>query len=136
MDGSVVDFQDHAKYRLIRSVFELRGDSGGEKAFLSVIWRVGRYSTKKAVSCGGFRYVGRYVVDSRANPGEAWFGLASRMGRAHLAITRNVSVFPKNTQVGPPICEETAGTWTGTGGVLLGYKGTFIFNTDETLVLR
>ena len=49
---------------------------------------------------------------------------------------RRLSIFPKSTQVGPPICVETTGLWSGTGGVLLGYKGTFLFTDDETLVLR
>ncbi len=64
------------------------------------------------------------------------FGLADRTGIPHLTITRTLSIFPKNTQTGPPICVETTGSWSGTGGVLLGYKGTFLFTDDETLVLR
>ena len=138
VDGADVDFQDHTytNYRLIRSVFELRSDKGGDKAYLSVVWRVGRFSTGKAAICAGRRYVGRYVVDSRTKPGEAWFALAGPEARAHLTITRRIDVFKKSTQVGPPLCVETTGTWSGSGGVLLGYHRTFVFTHDDALVLR
>lgn len=135
VDGTLVDFQDLANARLIRSVFELRGDKGGEKAYLFIQWREGRFSTRKAAICAGLRYFGRHVIDSRVKVGEGWFGLEDREGRAHLKITRRISIF-KNAQIGPPICVETTGTWYGSAGVLSSRQGTFLFNHDDTLTLR
>ncbi len=37
--------------------------------------------------------------------------------------------------IGPPICVEASGTWTGTSGELYAYKGTFVLRNDGTLIL-
>jgi hypothetical protein len=136
VDGTVVRVEDLAYYRLIHSVFELRGDKGGEKAYLSISWRERRFATRRAAMCGGLRYFGRYVIDSRGKAGEGWFGLEDRFGTMHLKITRRLSVFKTAGLVGPPLCVETWGTWSGETGVVNGYDGTFYFNHDDTLTLR
>jgi hypothetical protein len=136
VDSSLVGIQELPYSRLIHSVFELRGDKGGEKAYLSVSWHERRFSTKKAASCGGLRYVGRYVIDSLGNAGDAWFGLEDRDGTAHLTVNRMLAVYPKAKLVGPPLCVEATGTWSGSTGVLGGYEGTFRFDNDGTLTLR
>jgi hypothetical protein len=144
VNGALVDFQDFPNFRVIRSVFELRGQEHGEKAYLFIRWREGRFSSRKPAMCAGLRYVGRHVVDSRAHAGEGWFGLANGEGRVHLTITRRLSIFPVDTTIGPPICVETAGTWStvasgvpgsGLPGFVSG-RGTFLFNNDATLTFR
>jgi hypothetical protein len=136
VDGTVVGFEDLPYFRLIHSVFQLRGDTGGEKAYLSMSWRERRFATKRAATCGGLRYLGRYVVDSRGDAGEGWFGLDDRFGTMHLTITRRLSVFKTAGLVGPPLCVQTWGRWSGETGVFGGYEGTFVFNDDGTLTLR
>jgi hypothetical protein len=136
VDGALVGLEDLPYSRRIHSVFELKGDGSGEKAYLSVSWTERRFATKRAASCGGLRYLGRYVVDTRGNAGDAWFGLANRVGTAHLKFTRRLSVFRTKNLVGPPLCVESRGTWSGSTGVLGGFAGTFLFNHDATLVLR
>src|SRR5262245_20736206 len=135
VSGTVVDFVPFSQYRLIRSVFELRSDKGAEKAYLGITWREGQASTRTGATCGGLRYSGRHVVDTRTHT-DAWFSTAAGDVRARLKVTRRLSVFEMNTHVGPPLCVETSGIWSGSGGVLLGYDGTFVFTHDETLVFR
>jgi hypothetical protein len=135
VDGALVDFQDFPRFRVIRSVFELRGDPHSEKAYLFIRWREGRFSTRKAAMCAGLRYVGKHVVDTRVRAGEGWFGLANGEGKAHLTITRRLSIFKKDTLIGPPVCVETTGKWLGSSGLLTG-AGTFRFNNDLTLIFR
>lgn len=142
VDGALVDFQDLPSYRLIRSVFELRGQEHGDKAYLYIQSREGYLSTRKPAMCAGLRYVGRYVVDTR-HTGQGWFGLANGEGRVHLTITRRLSIFKENTHIGPPICIETEGTWStyvsgvpGSGLPGFGTRGTFLFNNDQTLTFR
>jgi hypothetical protein len=144
VDGALVDFQDFPSFRVIRSVFELRGHEHGEKAYLFIQWREGNFSTRKPAMCGGLRYAGRYVVDTRAHAGQGWFGLANGEGRVHLTITRRLSIFKENTRIGPPICIETEGTWSSVwSGVpgsglpgFVSFRGTFLFNHDDTLTFR
>jgi hypothetical protein len=135
VDGALVDFQDFPRFRVIRSVFELRGDPNSEKAYLFIRWREGRFSTRKAATCAGLRYVGKHVVDTRVRAGEGWFGLANGEGKAHLTITRRLSIFERSTLIGPPVCVETTGKWFGSSGFLSG-TGTFRFNNDLTLIFR
>src|SRR5207247_2486690 len=100
----------------------------GEKAYLFIRWREGRFSTAKPAMCAGLRYAHGHVVDTKVKAGEGWFGLGDRNFRVHLTITSRLSVFKNDTQIGPPICVETNGTWSG-----VGREGTFLFNNDETL---
>jgi hypothetical protein len=81
--------------------------------------------------CARLRYFGRNVVDSKVNAGEGWFGMEDGTVKAHLAVTRRLSIFKTSTQIGPPICVETTGTWSGAGRA-----GTFVLNNDETLTFR
>ena len=81
--------------------------------------------------CAGLRYAGRHVVDSTAAAGEGWIGLADQDVRLHLLITRRLSIFKESTLIGPPICVETTGTWSGAGR-----EGTFLLNNDLTLTFR
>jgi hypothetical protein len=136
VDGALVGLEDLPYSRRGHSVFALKADGSGERAYLSVTWVERRFSTRKAASCGGLRYFGRYVVDTRGDAGDAWFGLADRDGTAHLKLTRRLSVFKTRSLVGPPLCVETTGTWSGATGVFGGYGGSFVFNNDGTLVLR
>jgi hypothetical protein len=143
VDGALVDFRDYSSFRVIRSVFELRGQEHGEKAYLFIQWREGRFSTRKPAMCSGLRYAGRYVVDTKAHAGEGWFGLANGEGRVHLTITSRLSIFKESTQIGPPICVETRGTWSayvsgvpGSGLPGFGVNGTFFFDNDATLTFR
>ena len=136
VDAAVVGYEDLPYIRLTHSVFQLRGDKSGEKAYLSVNWREGRFHTRKATMCGGLRYIGRYVVETRGNAGDAWFGLVDRLGSAHLAITHSIFIYNTKGLVGPPACVETTGTWSGSLGVMGGYEGTFLFSDDGTLTFR
>ena len=102
VDSSLVGIEELPYSRLIHSVFELRGDTGGEKAYLSVSWHERRFSTKKAASCGGLRYVGRYVIDSPGNAGDAWFGLEDRDGTAHLTVDRMLPSTRRRTSSARP----------------------------------
>jgi hypothetical protein len=112
--GAVVHFEAGAKFRLIRSVFELRSDKGGKTAFLVMTWREGYVSTGRAATCPGLRYSNRWVVDSKVNPGNRWFGLQDGDEKADLKITHRVSVLERSTLIAP-VCVETTGTWSGTG---------------------
>jgi hypothetical protein len=136
VDAALVGFEDLPYFRLAHRVSELRGDKGGEKAYLYMSWRERRFATRTATTCGGLRYLGRYVVITTGNAGEGWFGLEDRYGSAHLKITHSIFIYKTKGLVGPPICSETTGTWSGSLGVMGGYEGTFLLADDGTLTLR
>jgi hypothetical protein len=134
VDEALVGLQETATLRRIHGVFQMRSDREGRRAYLVMSWREPLTGKSKAAQCGGQRYTGGSVRETR-NAGEGWFGLAGDLsGTADLRILRRIAVY--KGPPGPPICVEATGEILGTSGVLRDFRGTFKLADDSRLVLR
>jgi hypothetical protein len=135
VQDALVGLRETATLRRIHGVWEMRSDKGGLKAYLYLAYREPLRGRSKAAECGGIRYPGAVVRDTKTGAGEGWLGLVGDLdATGHLRIERRIAVY-KATQ-GPPACVEARGRIDGMTGALTGFNGTFVFRDDATLVLR
>ncbi len=88
-----------------------------------------------SIECNDQQYDGPFTTDTDQAEGANSISIDD-WGTATVRILQTSSAF--SSAVGPPICDELNGTWTGTGGLLEGRTGTFrriSVDSTETVIL-